>query len=478
MQGNMEERYNYLAKPGDRVYRVPRLQPWRVLVPPAPQRKVPKASLWTLVYGFGAIIVIGAILLMLPFSSRSGQLTSFINSLFTSTSSVCVTGLVVVDTWNHWNYFGQSIILILIQVGGFGYMTMATILLMALGRRIGLRERLLIGESVGLPRIGGAVRLIRNIVIFTLGVEALGAALLYIRFSMKYSTGIAIWRSVFQSVSAFNNAGFDLFGGFHSLTGYQNDYLVLLTTAFLIILGGLSFLVIEDVFVTRKFNRLALDTKMVLTVSVILLILGTVVIFVTEYSNPGTLGAMSLPEKILNAFFQSATSRTAGFSAIGTGNMTNYALFFTMLLMFIGGASGSTAGGIKVNTFGLIIASIWSAIRGKEYPAAFNRELDFSQIIRALSLLVISLGVVAVIVFILNITEKVSFLKLLFETVSAFGTVGLSTGITPNLTVTGRALIILTMFIGRLGPLTLTVALVRSRHSSIYRHPKGVVRIG
>lgn len=478
MEHNSKEGLDNITKPGDRVYRVPRQQPWRILIPSIPKKKVPKASLWTLVYGFATIIVVGSILLMLPFSSRSGQITPFINSLFTSTSAVCVTGLVVVDTWGHWNYFGQSVILILIQLGGFGYMTMATLFLIALGRRIGLRERLLIGESIGLSRIGGIVRLVRNMVIFTLGVEAIGAAILYIQLSRYFSTGIAIWKSVFQAVSAFNNAGFDLFGGYKSLTGFQNDYLVLLTTAFLIILGGLSFLVIEDVFVTKKFSRFSIDTKMVLTVSGLLLVLGTAVILVTEYGNPETLGVMSLPEKILNAFFQSATSRTAGFNSINTGNMTNYALFFTMLLMFIGGASGSTAGGIKVNTFGLIIASIWSAMRGKEHPTAFNRELDFAQIIRALSVLVLSIAVVAIIVFILTITEKTSFIKILFETVSAFGTVGLSTGITPDLSILGRALIILTMFIGRLGPLTLILALVRSQRKSVYRHPKGMVRIG
>ncbi|MBI4284458.1 MAG: Trk family potassium uptake protein [Chloroflexi bacterium] len=478
MPNHVRTESSYRRKPGDKVYRVRSQRPWQVLIPPLPRKAVARASLWTLAYGFAGMIALGAILLMLPFASKSGQPTAFIDALFTATSSVCVTGLVVVDTLDYWSFFGQFVILVLIQVGGFGYMTMTTLLLIALGRRIGLRERLLIGETLGLARIGGVVRLIRNMALFTIATEIVGAAVFYLHFSAEYPPWTAIWKSIFQSVSALNNAGFDVFGGFRSLTVYHNDYLILLTTAALIILGGISFLVLEDVFRNRRPGKFSADTKMVLSVSLLLLVLVTVIVLVTEYGNPATMGALPFSSKILNAFFQSVTSRTAGFSAINTGSMSDYALFFTMLLMFIGGASGSTAGGIKVNTFGLIIVTIWSAVRGREYPGAFGKEFMVTQIFRALAVLMLSLGVVAIVVFVLTITEQASFLNILFEAVSAFGTVGLSTGITPDLSVIGRLVIIVTMFVGRLGPLTLTLALVRAQQISVYRYPKEIVRIG
>lgn len=475
---SLEPKSLYRPKLGDRIYRVWREKPWQVFIPPITNRIRPKASLRTLAYGFVGMIGLGTILLMLPFASNSGQPTLSINALFTATSSVCVTGLVVVDTLDYWSFFGQFVILALIQLGGFGYMTMTTMLLVMLGRRIGLRERLLIGESIGLSRIGGVVRLIRNMVFFTMAAEIVGAVIFYLRFSAEYSGWTAVWKSVFQAISAFNNAGFDVFGNFRSLTAYHNDSLVLLTTALLVILGGISFLVVEDVFRTRKASRFSIDTKMVLSITLLLLVLGTVVVLVTEYANPATLGTLPVSDKLLNAFFQSVTSRTSGFSAINTGSITDYALFFIMFLMFIGGASGSTAGGIKVNTFGLIIATIRSTVRGREYPGAFGREFMIAQIFRALAVFVLSLGIVAIMVFILTITERASFLNILFEAVSAFGTVGLSTGITPNLSVIGRVVIIVTMFVGRLGPVTLTLALVRAQQTSIYRYPKEVIRIG
>lgn len=467
------------SKLGDRVLRrAPRLKPWRVTITGKTGKKPADASAWTLIYGFAIMIGIGAVLLMLPWSSRSGEQTSVVNALFTATSSVCVTGLVVVDTLDYWSFFGQLVILLLIQLGGFGFMTSTSVFLIALGRHIGLRERILIGESIGLSGIGGVVRLARNIALFTLLAEAIGAVVFYVRFSAEYPWPIAAWKAVFQAVSSFNNAGFDLFGGFHSLVSYQNDSLVILTTAVLIILGGISFLVVEDVLRHRNFGKLSIDTKLVLVLTVSLLALGMVVVLVAESGNLRTLGGMNTPDKILNAFFQSVTSRTAGFSAISTGNLTEYALFFTMFLMFVGAASGSTAGGVKVNTFGVIIAAIWSTVRGRENPGVFGREFTTQQIFRALAVLVLYLGIVLVVVSALTVTEKFPFLNLLFETVSAVGTVGLSTGITPDLSIVGRLVITAVMFTGRLGPLTLTMALARAQHRSMLRYPKETVRIG
>jgi len=431
-----------------------------------------------LIYGFAIIIGIGTLLLLLPVSTKTGQVTSPINALFTSTSAVCVTGLVVVDTGTYWSSFGQAVILVLIQIGGFGFMTSATLFLLILVRRIGLRERMLIGESMGLTRLGGLVNLVRKIALFTIVIEIIGAALLYIRFSIDNPTGTAIWKSVFQSVSAFNNAGFDILGNFMSLSSYQGDTLVILVTAALIILGGISFLVVADLFRIRRLSRISLDSKLVLYTTGALLALGMIVILFTEFNDSDTLGFLSLPQKLLNAFFQSVTARTAGFSTINMANVADYALFFTMLLMFVGGAAGSTAGGIKVNTFGMVVATIWSTVRGKENAGAFNKEFTIQQINRALTIIMLSLGFITVIVFLLTITEDFRFLDLLFETTSAFGTVGLSTGITPALSTAGRLIITFTMFIGRLGPLALALSLLQRQRPGTYRYPKEVIRIG
>jgi trk system potassium uptake protein TrkH len=469
----------YRSRPGDRIHRVSRIITRRISLPRIhPPRPVIGVSLLSFVYGFAAMIAAGTVLLMLPVSSNNGQSTPLITCLFTSTSAVCVTGLVVVDTLEHWSLFGQIVIAVLIQLGGLGFMTSTTIFMIAAGRKIGLRGRILIGESIGISQIGGVIRLARNIVYFTLIAEAAGAMLLYIRFSSLYEWPASIWKSIFQAVSAFNNAGFDIFGGFRSLTGFHSDYLVLLTTAALVILGGISFVVINNIFRARGLHHSSLDTKLVLLITLILLASGTVVVLFAEYNNPQTLADMPLHIKILNSFFQSVTSRTSGFNAINIGALSVYALFFIMVLMFIGGSSGSTAGGIKVNTLGLIVSTVWNTIIGRENPAAFGREMRLEQIFRGITLLVLSLGLIAVVFYTLSITEHFPSISILFETISAFGTVGLSTGITPDLSIAGKIIIVTMMFIGRLGPLTLTMALAKTQQTSKYRYPKDSVRIG
>ena len=443
-----------------------------------PQQRTGSSLSRTLILGFAGLIVIGGILLMLPISSAAGQATPPVNAFFTSTSAVCVTGLVVVDTGTYWSSFGQGVILALIQIGGFGFMTSATLLMLAFGRRIGLRERLLIGESMGMSRLGGLVRIVRNMAIFTLLAEGIGAAVFFIRFSAENPLRLAIWKSTFHAISAFNNAGFDIFGNFQSLTNYRGDPLVVLSTAALIFLGGISFVVILDVLKTRRLVRLSLDTKLVLVVTVSLLAAGMVVILLTEFIEPTVFGNVSLPQKVLIAFFQSVTARTAGFTLVNMGTLTQYALFFIMFLMFVGGAAGSTAGGMKVNTFGMLAATIWSTIRGREHAGAFGREFNTQQLYRAIAVVMLSLGLVALVGFLLSVHEKTSFINLLFETVSAFGTVGLSTGITPSLSLAGRIIITVTMFLGRLGPLALTLALLQRQKPSQYRYPEEMVRIG
>jgi len=473
-------------KLGDRIFRVPRLEPWRI---PLALVRVPKfqsVSVALVIWGFAAIIGIGAILLMLPISRADPTPVplgdAFPDALFTATSATCVTGLAVHETGTYWSSFGQAVILVLMQIGGFGFMASATLLLLAFGRSVGLREKLLVGESMGLQRLGGLVSLLMGIAFFTIICEGIGAVLLYIRFSQDYSSpGTALWQSLFHAISAFNNCGLDIVGG-GSLTQYQDDPLVVLTIAALIILGGLSFLVVWDVFKKRSFRKLSLDSKMVIAVTVALLILGTVVLLAMEYNNPNTLGPMKPAGKVLSAFFQSVTPRTAGFNVIFIGRMTAYSLFFTIMLMFVGGASGSTAGGVKVNTFGVLLATVWSSLRGREHAEAFGRELRPQQIHRALAVAMLALGLVGVVTLVLTITEThntdFQFIDILFETVSAFGTVGLSTGITPALTIAGKFIIIVTMFAGRLGPLTLALSLVQGQRASEYRYPQDQVRIG
>ena len=479
------KQFEPFQKLGDKIFRVPRVEPWRI---PLALVRVPKfksISVAVLIWGFAIIIAIGAVLLMLPISRADptpvplGE--AFPDALFTATSATCVTGLTVQETGVYWSYFGQAVILVLMQVGGFGFMTSATLLLLAFGRSVGLREKLLISESMGVERLGGLVSLLMGIAIFTLMCEGFGAVMLYIRFSQEFSSpGTALWQSIFHSVSAFNNCGMDIVGG-GSLTTYQNDPLVVLTIAALIILGGLSFLVVWDVLKKRSFSKLSLDSKMVILVTAFLLILGTAVLLAMEYNNPDTLGPMRPAGKVLSAFFQSVTPRTAGFNVIFVGRMTAYSLFFTIMLMFVGGASGSTAGGVKVNTFGVLLATVWSSLRGKEHAQAFGRELRPQQIHRGLAVAMLALGLVGIVTLVLSITEHdkpFQFIDVLFETVSAFGTVGLSTGITGALTLAGKFTIIVTMFAGRLGPLTLALSLVQGQRTTEYRYPQDQVRIG
>jgi trk/ktr system potassium uptake protein len=482
----MEPRRQFepFQKLGDRIFRVPRIEPWRIPLALVRAPKFQSVSVAVLIWGFAIIIAVGAVLLMLPISSTDHTWTSFPDALFTATSATCVTGLIVHDTATYWSNFGQAVILVLIQVGGFGFMTSASLLLLAFGRSVGLREKLLIGESMGMQKLGGLVSLLMGIAFFTIFFEGIGAVIFFVRFSQEFSSpGAAVWHSLFHSVSSFCNAGFDIFGadGGGSLMRYNNDPLVILTTAALIILGGISFLVAWDVFRKRSYRRLSLDSKLVIAMTIALLALGTIVLLAMEYSNESTLGPMPFPQKLLNAFFQSVTPRTAGFNVISVSTMTAYSLFFTIMLMFVGGASGSTAGGVKVGTFGVLIATVWSSLRGREHAGAFGRELRPQQIHRALAVAMLALGLVAIVTLVLTITEAgkdFDFIQILFETVSAFGTVGLSTGITGALTVAGKFIIIVTMFAGRLGPLTLALSLVQAQRATEYRYPQDQVRIG
>ena len=471
-------------RPGDRRVRVEATKPQAFTVRPPRRIRRPPSPAASLVLLFVVLIGAGTALLMLPVASSDGSVTTPVIALFTATSAACVTGLVVVDTATHWSPFGQVVILLLIQAGGFGIMAGSTLLLQVfLGRRTTLRDRVLVQESLGGLELGTVTGLLKRIAIFTLVIEATGAIVLSIAFVSGPEAGppgdpLGIWWGIFHSVSAFNNAGFDLTGGFRSLIPFVDDWVVLLTIAVLLTLGGLGFAIVGDAFARRRWSRLALETKIVLLTTAALLVAGTFLIGFTEWNNSATLGSLPPEQRALNALFESATLRTAGFTALETGAFVEATLFVVMALMFIGGASGSTAGGIKVNTFSVLLIAIVSTVRGQPSAIAFGRRIQHGVVYRALAVALLALAWVFVVGLGLTLTTDASFVQTLFEAVSAFGTVGASTGITPDLTDPARLITILAMFVGRLGPLTLVLALAARARSISYRPAVESIRIG
>lgn len=430
-----------------------------------------------LVGGFALVILLGAILLSLPVSAREGRL-SFLDALFTATSAVCVTGLVVVDTGTYFTRFGQTVIMLLIQIGGLGIMTAATIVFILLGKKISLRERLVIQEAMNQITMQGLVRLVQSVVLMTLAIEAVGALLLSTRFIPIYGFWTGLYYSVFHAVSAFCNAGFDLMGDFRSLVPFSRDPVVVLTVAGLFITGGLGFTVVIEFYQRRRFARLTLHSKMVLGITAMLLTLATLVVFVMEYNNPLTLGQYGLFGKLINAFFMAATPRTAGFNTVPTDGLLTPTLFFVISLMFIGASPASTGGGIKTTTFGSLVVAVISTIRGSEDPLIFRKQIPTEILRRALSITMIAFMLVSVVTFVLLITEPFTFMEIFFEAMSAFGTVGLSTGITPQLSPIGRIVLIITMFAGRVGPLTLVFALAKGMQKAPVRYTSERILIG
>lgn len=432
-----------------------------------------------LAVGFATVILIGAILLSLPMASQNGQSVGFVNALFTAASAVAVTGLVVVDTLTHWSTFGHVVILILIQIGGLGFILMGTLVALILGRRISFRQRVVMQEAMNKITMNGVVRLAKYVLILTFAVEGLGALILATRFIPIYGWGTGIWYSVFHSISAFCNAGFDLIGNFQSLTPFVEDPIISMTVALLIIIGGLGFVVIFELLERKNIKRFSLHTKIALTMTAVLLISGYVIVMALEYNNPNTMGDLSIGGKFLSGFFHSVTPRTAGFNTLPMDQLATGTLVMTMIFMFIGAGSAGTAGGVKVTTVGVIIATIVSTLRGRKDTEAFKRKLPLDLVNKALAILGIAIAWVILVTFILSITESASFIEILFEVISAFGTVGLSLGITTSLSTVGKIVIAITMFTGRIGPLTLFMALAQRHHTvSSIQYPDEEVMIG
>ena len=397
-----------------------------------------------IVVGFALVILLGTGLLLLPISVRDDATVSFIDALFTSTSAVCVTGLIAIDVADHFTVFGQAVVAALIQVGGLGVTSIGVGLILAAGKKVGMRSRVLVKEALNVDGAKGMVRLVKSVLLLTLGFELVGAALSFIVFSQDFPLPKALGVSVFHSIAAFNNSGFDILGGLRNLIPYQSDVLLNLTTCGLIIFGGIGFLVILDVWSKKfRFKKFTFHTKVVVTTTGVLLLLGTLLLKATEDIT------------WLGAFFHSVSARTAGFSTYAIGDFTDAGLFVLTLLMFIGASPGSTGGGIKTTTFFVLMQEVRSLFT-KRHIGAFRRSIPMEALVKAFLITMLSLLLVCACTFFLCILEpEYTFLQLLFEEVSAFGTVGLSTGITPSLGWVAKLVLIITMFAGRVGTFTL-----------------------
>lgn len=426
-----------------------------------------------LAIGFFLTIIIGSLLLKLPISTAKPL--SWIDALFTAASATTVTGLAVVDTGTEFTVFGQTVIMGLIQVGGLGFMTFAVLIVMILGKKIGLKERMLVREALNQPTIGGVIGLVKVLFLFSISIELISALILSIRLVPQYGWASGLFASVFHAISAFNNAGFSLWPD--NLMSYVGDPAVNLVITFLFITGGIGFTVLFDILKNRRFKAFSLHTKLMLAGTFILNIAATLIIFILEYSNPGTLGSLHLPDKLWASYFQAVTPRTAGFNSVDFGSMREGTIVFVLLLMFIGAGSASTASGIKLTTFLVILMSVIAYLRGHKETVIFRRTIKYPIIIKALAVSVISLFIVFIGIFALTITEQAPFIQVVFETFSAFGTVGLTMGLTPELTTAGKCIIIALMFIGRIGPLTFVFSFAKTEKSNI-RYPDGEVFTG
>ena len=429
-----------------------------------------------LIPSFLFLIVVGSLLLSLPISQNATKVP-YIDCLFTATSSVCVTGLVTVATYSTWSFFGKLIIIILIQMGGLGFMTFATLIALVMGRRITLKDRLIIKEQTNSIDMQGMVKLIRYILISTFTIETIGAFLLMTKFVPMYGFK-GIFYSFFHSISAFCNAGFDILGP-NSLIDINTNFFILLVIGLLIVIGGIGFNVILDILHNGfDFKKFSLHSKIVLTTTVLMLSITSVLIFAMEFLNPETIGNLSLTDKISNSVFQAVTLRTAGFSAIDQSKLLDSSSVLSILNMFIGGSPAGPAGGIKTTTFALLIIVALSEIKGQEDVEVFNRRIRFSQVKKALAIITLSMVWVIFVTFAILVIDKAKYLDVVYEVVSAFGTVGLTRSLTPTLNIISKILIISTMYIGRVGSLTILFALSNTKNKKAYKEAHENMIIG
>ena len=440
----------------------------------------------TICLGFITVIVIGTILLMMPFTHETGEWGNFITALFTSTSAVCVTGLIVVDTGSHFSFLGELIILCLIQIGGLGYMTTTTFLMLLIGKKFDFRQKFAINESFDRPFLQGSRNLVTSVFATTLIFELSAIFLLLPIFAEDYGFKQGLWYAIFHAISAWNNAGFSLFA--NSLTPYKTSIPLNIIITALIILGGIGYQVIIEIYlwIVDKFNRtrhhrydFSLNFKVVMTTTISLLLLGTLAFFMTEFNNSATINSLPFGEKLIASWFQSVTTRTAGFNTIDIGQMTSAGLFITIGFMFIGASPSGTGGGIKTTTVSILINTTRAVLRGKEQVIMYKREVPSSLILKAMGVVFGSVVTVIFIIVIISVLHpELEFIEILFEVVSAFATVGLSTGITSSLSILAKLAIVFTMYIGRVGVLLFMGAIIGEPLPSRIQYPEENLLVG
>lgn len=452
-------------------------------------RKIPawRRKLWltptqTIACVFAGLIFLGAVLLTLPVASRSGESCDFLSALFTATSATCVTGLVMFDTWTQWSGFGQVVILLLIEIGGLGFMSVASTVVFLLRRRVGLRQRMVMAQAMSVSDMEGIVKLQKLAIVGSILVQLTGALIITVHFLPEYGLLRALRWGVFHGISAFCNAGFDIFGCLdlgNSLMGFQSDPVLLLTLGTLVAVGGLGFFVWDEVIRLHSWRKFSVYTKLVLLMTLVLIVGGAAGFCLLEWNNPDTLGALSWQDKLLGGLFQSLTVRTAGFDAIGQGSLTDSGKALTMVLMLIGGCSGSTAGGLKIVTLVVLLLFLWSRIRSRDTVCVFKRTIPHTQVLDAMTIAMIMVALAFFGGMFLSATSAVSFTDGLYESVSALATVGLTTGITTSLSVASKILMIVYMYFGRVGVLTLSIGfLMGNRAKERYQYAQTNLLIG
>lgn len=475
---------NWKPRPADDVVRRPRqeqIAPVRFTVRPRRGQSAALASPFMLIYVFAGLIALGTLLLLLPISNSGNGFTPFIDALFTAASAATVTGLVTENTASYWTMAGQGFILFLIFIGGLGMMTAATFLLIMFGQRVTLAQQIVVRDSLQIDQLGGLAKITVRIVLISVAVQVVGFIALFLRFLYLYSPAEAAWQAAFHSISAFNNSGFAIFPSGEGLSAFQLDPATLGIMGTLIFLGSIGYWVMTDSVNFGRFRLFPLTTKLVLVLTVFLIILGTAAFFISEYGNQETLAPLPLTGKISVSVFESISGRTAGFSTVNYSETQQHTNFFFTSLMFTGGASGSVAGGIKVNTLAIILVSILSALRGKIHSAAFGRVIPKSQVHLAMTLGMVAVIFVFMATLLLSSVEadkNFTFMDILFEAISAAGTVGLSTGLTTELSQWGQLILVASMFVGRVGPLTLVLLVVPRGEGELYKFAQERVAIG
>lgn len=429
-----------------------------------------------LTLGFAILIIIGGCILSLPIFTRSGKATNLIDSIFVASSASCVTGLTTVNTAEHWNTYGHILILILIQIGGLGVMTLATLFPLLLRKKIGLKSRQILKEQLNIDTLQGIMKLFRYVLVFTFLVEILGAILLSLRFVPIFGMAKGLWYSIFHSVSAFCNAGFDLLGD--SIYPYRNDNLINITLMSLVVIGGLGFMVTAEIFRKKSFEKLSTHAKLVLIISASLIVIGTLAFYLIESQAGGVLYKEGFKNSIMQSAFQSISARTAGFYSVKLNQMHDTSVLLLIILMVIGGSPGSTAGGLKTTTFGVLLLSTISIFKQEDEVTIFNKHIEPKIIRKALAIIMVYLGLIFIVIFILSLSENFKVIDISYEVSSAFATVGASRGITGDLSTLGKILITISMYLGRIGPMTMAYSLGLKSKTKYIRYPEANISIG